>query len=174
MELVTNMKTKWNDIHFILNEKGHVIGDYKRGTAPYGFLRDRKGFTFDEATVEERQMLVNLVYLFFTVGDTQFHNGYEYVELEGYMMYRKVVQSTLYNDLFYRASEVPEGHYLYLTVCDDTDEYYVMTVIDEGFVDAVVSHFAKDYGIDMDVEVIQADTPQEVMYWNKSVTALSV
>lgn len=166
------METQWDDIHFILNDQGHVIGDYKRGTSPYGFLRNRKSFTFDEATVEERQMLVNLVYLFFTVGDTQFHNGFEYVELEGYMMYRKADQFTLYSELFYRARAVPNGQYLYLTVSDTVDEYYVLTAVDQGFVDAVTYHFKKDYGIEMDVAVIEAETPQEETYWNKSATVL--
>lgn len=166
------METQWDDIHFILNEQGQVIGDYKRGTSPYGFLRNRKTFTFNEATVEERQLLVNLVYLFFTVGDTQFHNGYEYAELEGYMMYRKTDVFTMYADLFYRASAVPDGQFLYVTVCDGEEEYYVMTAVDQGFVDAVSYHFKKDYGIHMSVEVIEALTPQEESYWNSSATVL--
>ena len=162
----------WDAIHFILNEQGHVIGDFEQGSGAYGFLRDRKPFTMDEATADERTMLVNLVFLFFTLGDTQYHNGYEYVELEGYTMYRKVGRVTQYTDLFFRPKPLPKGTYAYVTAAVGDDEFYVLTANDAGFAQAVVNHFKKDHGIELDIAMIEAVNEAEVAYWERSLTVL--
>lgn len=166
------MPTKWRDIHFILNEDGNVIGDFKEGREPYGFLRDRKVFSFEDATKEERELLVNLVYLFYTVGDTQFHEGYEYVELEGYMMYRKVEGATYYKDFFYKSDSLPDNEFLFLSAHDDYDEYYILTTQDKGVASAIHHHFMTDYGIDVSIATVYAESPHMLDYWRRSSTVL--
>ena len=166
------MSTKWNEIHFILNEDGNVIGDFKESDKPYGFLKDGVGFTFDEATPDEKELLVNLVYLFYTLGDTAYRDGFEYVELEGYTMYRKVEHATLYKDLFYMSRSLPEYEFMNLSVLDDGQEYYILTTQDEGMAFAVMNHFDKVYGITVDLEIVEAITPETLDYWNKSTTLL--
>lgn len=159
------------NLHFIIDESGQIVGDFERGDGAYGFLRNRKSFSFDEATNEERSLLVHLVYLFFTVGDTLYHNDYEYLELEGYTIYRKVRQMTDYNDLFFTSRQLPDAQYLYLTIKDPMEvEYYVLTTSDAGFADALCTHYAKNYGMVVEQELIVAETSAETEYWDRNLT----
>lgn len=166
------MTNVWEKIHFILNEDGQVIGDFEKGTAPYRFLRDGKSFAFDEALPEERVLLMQLVYLFFTVGETSYVDGYEYVALEGYTLYRPVAQVLLYADLMYDCDPVASSSYLYLTVPVSVESYYLLTAKDTGFAEAVARHFEDDYGLTVDTECIVAKTEAEMAYWNQNVTAV--
>ena len=168
------MASRWDNLHFIINENGQVVGDFERGDGSYGFLRDRKHFTFNEATKDERSLLVHLVYLFFTIGDTQYHEGYEYVELEGYMLYRKVKQVTFYKNMFFKSRLLPDAQYLYLSIKDDLNsDYYVLTTSDIGFADALSAHFDKNYNMSLDRELIHADTSEELDYWDQNLTIIS-
>lgn len=162
--------TKWEEIHFILNHKGLVVGDYERSQEPYGFLRNGVSVSVDEALPKEREIFSSLLYLFYTLDETQVHEQYEYVELEEYTMYQKIHKKSLYHEMSYVKDPLERGHYIHITYDDGMLEYYILTVIDRGLAKTIVNHFRDDYGLTLNTEHVEASDEEDREYWDENVT----
>lgn len=162
--------TTWDDIHFILNHKGLVVGDYKRSKEPYGFLRNGESLSVKEALPEERKIFTSLLYLFYTLDETRIHEDYEYVELEGYTMYQKIHTMAIYHDFSYDSYLLEKGQYIHISYDDGMLEYYILTVVDQALANAIVAHFYKDYGLTLNTEFVEIDNEEDRDYWDDNVT----
>ena len=165
----------WNNIRFITDDDGNVIGDYRLGNKPYGFIHGDKPISFEDVDSDVKDVLTNLVYLFFSAADNNFHDGYEYAQIDEYIIYREVEQYTFYKDLLYKPQPLQDGQFLYLTFGgkgENDEEFYIITVNDKGLSDALVSHYMRNYVSVVDVALLEPESPEEHSYWAKSTTVV--
>lgn len=166
-------------LHYLVDEYGNVIGDYKESNQPFGFLRERKPVVYENENDTAKQMMLELRDLFMYSNDTLYHNGYEYLEQGDYMIYRKVAQVTYYKELNYQRDAVPEGQFLYLTYKAENPQnpvelmdYYILTTTDRGLTQALEGHFRLNYGLDIERELVIPETSEEIEYWMSNTSQI--